>query len=90
MGRGEKHLGEKARRFAELVDKLDPTAVDVDDLGDIHAVAVKADAVNEAEAALRDAVLAARANGRSWNRIAIALGVSRQAARQRFGDKAAI
>ncbi|MGA2007216.1 MAG: sigma-70 family RNA polymerase sigma factor, partial [Solirubrobacteraceae bacterium] len=37
---------------------------------------------------LRDAVTAARNAGRSWNRIAVALGVSRQAARQRFGDKA--
>jgi transposase len=40
------------------------------------------------EARLREAVEVARTHGRSWNQIAIALGVSRQAARQRFGDKA--
>ena len=34
---------------------------------------------------LVEAVKRARAHGRSWNRIAVALGVSRQAARQRFG-----
>jgi hypothetical protein len=32
-------------------------------------------------------VAAARARGRSWNRIAVALGVSRQAARHRFAGK---
>jgi hypothetical protein len=36
---------------------------------------------------LREAVEVARAHGRSWNQIAVALGVSRQAARQRFADK---
>src|SRR5262249_2901362 len=32
-------------------------------------------------------VALARARGRSWNRIAVALGVSRQAARHRFASK---
>jgi hypothetical protein len=35
----------------------------------------------------REAVEVARAHGRSWNQIAVALGVSRQAARQRFASK---
>jgi DNA-binding Lrp family transcriptional regulator len=39
------------------------------------------------EALLTERVALARAHGRSWNRIAAALGVSRQAARQRFGGK---
>ena len=37
-----------------------------------------------AQADLEAAVLAARANGRSWGLIAIALGTSRQAVRQRY------
>jgi hypothetical protein len=32
-------------------------------------------------------VAIARAHGRSWNQIAVALGVTRQAARQRFAGK---
>jgi hypothetical protein len=36
---------------------------------------------------LRPLVARARANGRSWGEIGIALGVSRQAARERFAEK---
>lgn len=57
-----------------------------DNTEDLHAVAVAADGVTTAEARLREAVAIARAHGRSWNRIGIALGVSRQAARQRFSS----
>ncbi|HEU5266790.1 MAG TPA: hypothetical protein VFU35_08815, partial [Jatrophihabitans sp.] len=39
-----------------------------------------------AEAKLLTAVAAARENDRSWTEIANVLGVSRQAARQRFAD----
>ena len=39
------------------------------------------------EARLREAVQIARGHGHSWNRIAVALGVSRQAARQRYAEK---
>ena len=71
-----------------MTDEFDfeplPGAV-ADNTEDLKAVAVASDAVADSEARLREAVAIARAHGRSWNRIAIALGVSRQAARQRFG-----
>lgn len=75
------------RKAEELERRLDAdtgeiTAVDARDLRD---VAEAADAVGAAEARLREAVEVAHARGRSWGRIGIALGVSRQAARQRFG-----
>src|SRR5580692_7903135 len=54
----------------------------------IREIATAAAAVRADDARLREVVLLARARGRSWNRIALALGVSRQAARQRFADKA--
>jgi hypothetical protein len=50
-------------------------------------IADAAETVRDDEARLREAVEIARAHGRSWNQIAVALGVSRQAARQRFSDK---
>jgi hypothetical protein len=43
-------------------------------------------AIAEDEARLTEAVGTARRNGRSWGMIARALGVSRQAAQQRYGD----
>ncbi len=42
--------------------------------------------VADAERRLREAVQSARRGGRSWSRIAMVLGVSKQAAQQRFGD----
>jgi hypothetical protein len=77
-----------ARRFEQLADQLDPATADVEDLSDLRAVAEAADQVRRDEALVRERVAAARARGRSWNRIAVALGVSRQAARNRFASKA--
>lgn len=73
-----------ARRFEQLADELDPATAAVDDTEDLRAVAAASEASRADEARLREAVEIARAHGRSWNHIALALGVSRQAARQRF------
>ncbi len=51
---------------------------------DLRDVAEAADQMAAAQARLREAVQIARANGRSWKRIAIPLGTSAQAARVRF------
>lgn len=72
-----------------LADRLDPATAPVEDISDLRAVAEAVDAVHRSEAGLTEAVHLARARGHSWNRIAVALGVSRQAARQRYGNKAA-
>jgi hypothetical protein len=61
---------------------------EVDQTEDLQQLAAVTDAVRASEAQLREAVEVARARGRSWNEIAVALGVSRQAARQRFSGKA--
>jgi hypothetical protein len=37
---------------------------------------------------LADEVTKARANGRTWTQVAAVLGVSKQAARERFGEAA--
>lgn len=76
-------------RAEELLDALDPATTDADNTEDLRAVARAADAVAAEDARLTEAVQLARAHGRSWTRIAVALGVSRQAARQRFADKIA-
>ncbi len=77
-------IEQAAQRFAQLADELDPATAEVDDTEDLRAVAAASEAARADEARLREAVEVARAHGRSWNHIAVALGVSRQAARQRF------
>jgi hypothetical protein len=76
-----------AERFERWADSLDPETARVQDTGDLRAIAEATDAIHADEARLREAVATARAHGKSWNQIAIALGVTRQAARQRFAGK---
>jgi hypothetical protein len=85
----DKEIQRAAKRFERLADKLDPAAATVESTDDLREIAAAAEAVRADDARLREAVLLARARGRSWNHIALALGVSRQAARQRFASKAA-
>ena len=87
MRHSDEEIEQAAARFAELADRLDTTTADVDQTEDLRQIAAACDAVRIDEARLREAVKIARAQGRSWNQIAVALGVSRQAARQRFAAK---
>jgi hypothetical protein len=87
MQHTDEEIEQAAARFEELADRLDPTTAAVDQTEDLRQVAAACDAVRTDEARLREAVQIARAQGRSWNQIAVALGVSRQAARQRFAAK---
>ena len=84
----EDEIERAARQFDQLADELDPPNAKVDNTEDLRAIAAVSEAVRADEARLREAVEVARAHDRSWNQIAVALGVSRQAARQRFTDKA--
>ena len=79
---------EEIQRAAKLAEEADPSGVPMEDLTDLRAVAEAADQVRADETRLRELVHQARTNGRSWARIGIALGVSRQAARERFSEKA--
>lgn len=80
-------IEQAARRFEQLADELDPDTAEVDRTDDLRQVAAMSETLRSGEAQLRETVNIARAHGRSWNQIAVALGVSRQAARQRFADK---
>jgi hypothetical protein len=53
----------------------------------VREITAQTAAIRIAEAKQREAVQLARARGISWNLIAVALGVSRQAARQRFAKE---
>jgi len=74
-----------------MLDKLDPSTTPpsaVDDVRDLRRIGVALQEIDTAQDALRSAVATARDNGRSWTDIANVLGVSRQAARQRFTSEA--
>lgn len=71
-------------RDATGVDALVPATTLARDASHFRAIIAADEAVAEAEAALRTAVLAARAAGESWTVIGAALGITRQAAQQRF------
>lgn len=76
-------LADAAERWSETAD-LD--AERVDRLEDLAAVGAAAEARDHADATLASRVAVARNNGRSWTEIAVRLGVSRQAARQKYSS----
>jgi hypothetical protein len=78
-------LENAAARFEQWADTL--TRDDFGDITDLRAIAEATDRVRAGEARVRELVQLARGHGRSWTQIGIALGVSRQAARERFSEK---
>jgi hypothetical protein len=72
------------------LDGLDPDDPNLpiergEQLADLRRIGSAVLGIEAAERALRAAVHAAHDGGRSWGDVAMVLGVSRQAARQRFG-----
>ena len=72
------------------LDTLDPEALTSPDSdgADLRAIAEALHAVAAVDLALADQIATARANGRTWTQIGTVLGVSKQAARERFGEPA--
>jgi hypothetical protein len=87
MGRDGEQLATASKRFDLLTGDpgIDPEPVGRTD--DLQAIADAAAAVAVAEDRLKAAVEAARAQGRSWRQIGQMLGMSRQAARDSFGQQ---
>ncbi|MGH9041340.1 MAG: sigma-70 family RNA polymerase sigma factor [Acidimicrobiia bacterium] len=88
MPRTREQLEQAAAEAEAWLDRLDPDTVDAEDLSDLRAIAEAVANVAAAQAHLEVTVRAARNRGRSWGRIAIPLGTSRQAARERFEEHA--
>jgi hypothetical protein len=77
--------------FEQLLGQVDRTAASGDPLDRVDAaVTVAATARNQADALVDRVVAQAREVGRSWTEIGARLGVSKQAARKRFTDLAAL
>lgn len=71
--------------WADDVDEVDLALADTDAL---KAIAEYADRRDRVEAALTEAVRAARSAGRSWNEIGTMLGVTKQAAQRKYSKLA--
>jgi len=81
------HTEDEIQRAAKLTEEFDPSTVPIDDTTDLCTLAEAIDSVRAGEAPVRELVARVRANRRSWGETGIALGVSRQAARERFAEK---
>ncbi|HEX8767012.1 MAG TPA: hypothetical protein VF714_01505 [Jatrophihabitans sp.] len=85
--RSEPEIAKAIAESNAWTDAVEPARLSTDavnDRKDLRQIGVAMQAVEAAEQSLVTAVAQARANGRSWTDIASVLGVSRQAARQRF------
>jgi hypothetical protein len=87
MARSEEEIAKAVAESDAWMDAVDPASLSsgaVDDRKDLRQIGVALLAIEAAEQSLITAVAEAKAAGRSWTDIANVLGVSRQAARQRF------
>jgi hypothetical protein len=68
------------------LDNLDPAVLTAPeaDAADLRAIADARHQVASSDLQLAEAVARARANGCTWGQIGVVLGVSKQAARERF------
>ena len=73
----------------QWLDSIEPNPEDARDATHIRRIIAAAEALHAADSELRDAVMTAREAGDTWEVIGMALGVSRQAAYQRFGRASA-
>jgi hypothetical protein len=92
MPRSEDELAEALAQSEAWMAAVNPDEVPadaIDDRKDLRQIGVALISIEAAEQALVSAVANARANKRSWTDIANILGVSRQAARQRFDHRVA-
>jgi hypothetical protein len=85
MGRNTMSKTVSIRDIERTLDNLDLEQYPAEDPVDLRRIGAASHAIQHAEVELREAVQAARYNGRSWGYIGLVLGVSRQAAQQRFG-----
>jgi hypothetical protein len=88
MPRTLEQLEHAARQAEARLDDLDPETTPADTIEDLRAIARAVATRAEAERRIAEAVARAREHGRSWARIALVLGISRQAAQERYGKLA--
>ena len=82
------HDEELLRRAEAWLDGLDPAATPAEDPKELRRIGLAKRDIHAAEDELRAAVRQARAAGYSWSAIGRTLGITRQAAQERFREPA--
>lgn len=85
MPRNATQIDQAARDVEAWLDSLDPDTHPAEQAPDLHRLGKAVIALADTNTELVAAVAEARANGRSWGRIASMIGISRQSAQERFG-----
>lgn len=88
MPRTREELERAADQAEAWLDSLDPAATPAEDPADLRRIGLALRALAEDQQELDRAVTAARTNGRSWAEIGLVLGITRQSARERYGQRA--
>ncbi|GAB2758728.1 hypothetical protein GCM10027174_38920 [Salinifilum aidingensis] len=87
MRHSDDEIEQAAHRFEQLADDLDPATATAERTTDLRGSLPPPKLHAPTRPGCTRQFKSPRAHGRSWNQIATALGVPRQAARQRFADK---
>ncbi len=90
MPRTREQLQKAVAETEAWLDQLDPKAIASPEASaaDLRGIGEALHAVAASDLQLAEQVATARANGRTWTQIGAVLGVSKQAARERFGEPA--
>ena len=88
QGRKEK-LNQKLAAFERWAEEVDPEELEPAPLVSLGAIALLVNQQQQINQALAEAVAEARARGRTWSEIGALLGVTKQAAQQKYGTKTA-
>ncbi len=89
MPRTREELERAATEAEAWLDSLDPATTPAESPSDLRRIGLALRGLADEQREVDEAVAAARANGRSWGEIGLVLGISRQAARERYGQPAA-
>ncbi len=88
MPRTREELERAAAEAESWLDSLDPAATPAKDPSDLRRIGLSLRGLANEQREVDEAVAAARTNGRSWAEIGLVLGISRQSARERYGQRA--
>lgn len=89
MSDQEERWAQKLAAYEKWLEEVDPADMKFIDTSTLKPVGRLAHLRDEVEKLLVDAIATARQNDWSWGDIGLMLGVTRQAAQQRYGAKVA-
>ncbi len=87
--RTQQQLEQAATDAEAWLDALDPATTAAEDPADLRRIGRALRGLSDEQREVDQAVRAAHRNGRSWAEIGLVLGISRQAARERYSGKVA-